>query len=67
MRASSRLETKQHMSNCLRYCVKPKKGFFTTGQHEGFHGLLDALVQRDPTASARLGKALLKEIRAAAN
>ena len=40
-----------------------KKGFFTTGQHEGFHGLLDALVQKDPTASARLGKALLKEIR----
>ena len=44
-----------------------KKGFFTTGQHEGFHGLLDALVQRDPTASARLGKALLKEIRNGVN
>ena len=44
-----------------------KKGFFTTGQHEGFHGLLDALVRRDPTASARLGKALLKEIRNGVN
>ena len=40
-----------------------KKNFFTTGQHEGFHGLLAAIVRRDPSAGGRLGQALLKEIR----
>ena len=44
-----------------------KKNFFTTGQHEGFHGLLAALVRRDPSAGGRLGQALLKEIRKGVN
>ena len=44
-----------------------KKSFFTTGQHEGFHGLLAALVRRDPTAGGRLGSALLKELRKGIN
>ena len=44
-----------------------KKNYYTTGQHEGVHGLLNALVRRDPTANARLGKALLKEIRKGIN
>jgi len=40
-----------------------KRNFFTTGQHEGFHGLLAALVRRDGTAGGRLGSALLKEVK----
>jgi len=44
-----------------------RKNFFTTGQHEGFHGLLSALVRRDPTAGGRLGAALLKEVRKGIN
>jgi hypothetical protein len=44
-----------------------KRSFFTTGQHEGFHGLLAALVRRDPTAGGRLGSALLKELRKGIN
>ena len=44
-----------------------KKNFFTTGQHEGFHGLLAALVRRDPSAGGRLGQALLKELRKGVN
>ena len=44
-----------------------KRNFFTTGQHEGFHGLLSALVRRDSSAGGRLGQALLKELRKGIN